>query len=221
MDECEGIRRPQTRAEELVNSIIHGTGLLGSLAALPVLVMAGSGKRDPLHLVGSAVFGTALVLLYLASTVYHALPSCKAKRAFRVIDHSAIYVLIAGTYTPFAFGPLRGPWGWTLLASVWALALVGIVAKLVVGFRYPRLSTVLYLLMGWMGLILVEPLSATMSLAGLWWLFAGGLCYTGGVVFFALDARYRYAHAAWHVFVVAGSACHFVAVLRYSAPGLA
>lgn len=220
-DACEGIVRPQSRAEEFANSLIHGTGLLGSLAALPVLVTAASGHRDPLHLIGSAVFGVALVLLYLSSTVYHALPSCAAKRTFRVIDHAAIYVLIAGTYTPFAFGPLRGPWGWALLAVAWSLAVLGIIAKLRVGFRYPRLSTVLYLLMGWMGVIVLEPLLANMSVTGVLWLLAGGLCYTGGVLFFAFDSRWRYSHAAWHVFVVAGSACHFVAVLRYSAPGIA
>lgn len=213
-DDC--IERPQTRGEELANCLIHGAGLLGSLALLPILVTAATGHRDRMHLFGSAVFGVTLVLLYLASTVYHALPRCRWKVAFRLADHSAIYLLIAGTYTPFAFGALRGPWGWTLLISMWTLAIIGVVAKLCVGFRYPRLSTVLYVGMGWIGAVLVEPIMAHVSLAGVLWLLAGGVLYTGGVVFFMLDSRWRFAHAAWHVFVVAGSACHVHAVLRYS-----
>jgi hemolysin III len=210
--------RPQSRGEELVNSITHGTGLLLSLAALPVLVVAASGSRRASHLVGSAVFGATMVLLYLASTVYHALPVSRAKRVFRVLDHAAIYLLIAGTYTPFALGPLRGPWGWTLLAIIWSLALLGVVAKAAAGFRYPRLSTWLYVGMGWLGIIAAQPLLARVPLAGVAWLLAGGLCYTGGVAFYATDARLRYGHAAWHLCVLAGSACHFVAVLRHAVP---
>lgn len=217
-DHCGSILRPQTRGEELANSIIHGAGALASLALFPVLASAASGHRDVLHLVGSAVFGVTLVLLYLASTIYHALPTCRAKRAFRVIDHAAIYLLIAGTYTPFAFGALRGPWGWSLLAVVWTLAIVGIISKITIGFRYPRLSTVLYLAMGWAGMLLIKPMLEHMSVAGVLWLLAGGLCYTGGVVFYALDYRIRFGHAAWHVFVMAGSACHVLAVLWYSSP---
>lgn len=213
--------RCQSREEELANCLLHGAGALASVVALPVLISAATGHRDALHLIGSAVFGVTLVLLYLASTIYHALPTCAAKRTFRVIDHSAIYLLIAGTYTPFAFGALRGPWGWTLLGVVWTLAIAGIIAKLTLGFRHPRLSTALYLAMGWAGVLLAEPLLAHMSLAGILWLLAGGLFYTGGVVFFAIDTRLRYAHAAWHVFVLAGSACHFLAVLRYSSPSIA
>jgi hemolysin III len=217
---CEAMKRVQTRREELANCLLHGAGALASLAALPVLIAAASGHRDVLHLLGSAVFGLTLVLLYLASTIYHALPTCAAKRTFRLIDHSAIYLLIAGTYTPFAFGPLRGPWGWTLLAVAWTLAIAGIVSKVTLGFRYPRLSTVLYLAMGWAGVLFVEPMLANMSTAGVLWLLAGGLCYTGGVIFFAFDARVRFAHAAWHVCVLAGSGCHFLAVLRHSVPAL-
>lgn len=216
MDTEECIVRHQTRGEELANCITHGAGLLGSIALLPALITAASGYRDRLHLIGSATFGVTLVLLYLASTIYHALPRCRWKVAFRLADHSAIYLLIAGTYTPFAFGALRGPWGWTLLISIWTLAIIGVVAKLRVGFRYPRLSTVLYVGMGWLGALLVEPILAHVSLAGVLWLLAGGIFYTGGVVFYVLDWRWRFAHAAWHVFVIAGSACHVHAVLRYS-----
>jgi hemolysin III len=210
--------RPQSRPEELLNSLTHGTGLLASLAALPVLVVAASGSRSAAHLVGSAVFGATLVLLYLASTVYHALPSSPAKRVFRVLDHAAIYLLIAGTYTPFALGPLRGPWGWSLLGTIWGLALLGIVIKAAAGIRYPRLSTALYVAMGWLGIIAAEPILANIPTAGVAWLVAGGLCYTGGVVFYLTDTKLRYGHAVWHLFVLAGSACHFVAVLRHAAP---
>lgn len=211
--------RPQSRGEELANSLVHGTGLLASLAALPLLVVSASRRHEPLYLVGSAIFGVTMVLLYLASTVYHALPASGAKRVFRVLDHSAIYLLIAGTYTPFAFGALRGAWGWSIFGVIWALALLGIVSKLTVGFRYPRLSTLLYVAMGWMGMVAVQPLLAHVPLAGLGWLLAGGLFYTGGVIFYVTDARLRYGHALWHLCVLAGTACHFVAVLLHSAPG--
>lgn len=208
--------RPQTLGEEIANSITHGAALLASLAALPVLVYKAAGHRDPWQLVGNVVFGVTLVLLYLASTVYHSLPVGGAKRVLRVLDHSAIYLLIAGTYTPFTLGALRGPWGWALLGTVWTLALFGILAKSTLGFRRPRLSTVLYVAMGWLVLIAARPLVSRVSPAGLAWLFAGGVCYTGGVVFYATDARLRYGHAFWHLFVVAGSGCHVVAVLWYA-----
>ena len=212
--------RAQSRGEELANSLVHGTGLLASLAALPLLVVSASRRHEPLYLVGSAIFGVTMVLLYLASTVYHALPESGAKRVFRVLDHSAIYLLIAGTYTPFAFGALRGAWGWSIFGVIWALALLGIVSKLTVGFRYPRLSTLLYVAMGWMGMVAMQPLLAHVPLAGLGWLLAGGLFYTGGVIFYVTDAHLRYGHALWHLCVLAGTACHFVAVLLHSAPRL-
>jgi len=210
--------RPQSLGEEIANAVTHGAGLLASIAALPVLVLAAAGRRDAWQLAGGAVYGVTLVLLYLASTLYHALPVSRAKRVFRVLDHAAIYLLIAGTYTPFALGPLRGPWGWTPLATIWTLALLGIVAKLTIGFRYPRLSTVFYAGMGWTALLVLRPLLTHVSPAGMWWLLAGGLCYTGGIAFFATDSRLRYGHALWHVFVVAGSVCHFVAVLWHATP---
>ncbi|HET8770496.1 MAG TPA: hemolysin III family protein [Gemmatimonadaceae bacterium] len=213
--------RPQTTFEEIANCIVHGAGLFGSLVALPVLMSAAAGRRDPWQLAGSAVFGLTLVVLYLASTLYHAVPASRAKHVLRVVDHSAIYLLIAGTYTPFMLGALRGPWGWTLLVIIWALALAGIGTKLTIGFRYPRLSTALYLLMGWLMVVGIQPLMANVSREGILWLLAGGLCYTGGVVFYVTDARIRFGHALWHVFVLAGSVCHFVAVLGYAAPAVA
>jgi hemolysin III len=187
------------------------------MAALPVLVLAAARRDDPWQLVGGAVFGVTLVLLYLASTLFHAVPATsRAKRAMRVADHSAIYLLIAGTYTPFTLGALRGAWGWTLLGVIWALAIAGVLAKCTLGFRFPRLSTILYVAMGWLVLVAVHPLVTRVSSAGLAWLVAGGLCYTGGVAFYATDTRVRYGHAVWHLFVVAGSVCHFVAVLGHA-----
>lgn len=208
--------RAQTLGEEVANAVTHGAGLLASIAALPVLILTSLGEQDPWRVVGGAIFGATLVLLYLASTIYHAMPVSRAKRVLRVIDHSAIYLLIAGTYTPFTLGALRGPWGWSLLVTIWTLALLGIAAKWTLGFRFPRLSTILYIAMGWLVVIALQPLATRVAPAGLAWLVAGGLCYTGGVVFYATDTKIRYGHALWHLFVVSGSVCHFVAVLRHA-----
>jgi hemolysin III len=157
-----------------------------------------------------------MLLLYLTSALYHVIPGGSAKRVFRTLDHGAIYLLIAGTYTPFTLGVLRGPWGWTLLGLVWGMALVGVVLKAVGGMRYPILSTVLYLVMGWLALIAIKPLWTHLPAWGFFWLLAGGIAYTLGVVFFASDERVRYHHFIWHLFVIAGTACHFVAVLFYA-----
>ena len=213
--------RTQSMGEEIANSVIHGAALAASVVALPVLVAAAVGRRDMWQIVGGAVFGVTLVLLYSASTLYHAIPAPTVKRVLRVIDHVAIYLLIAGTYTPFMLGALRGPTGWTFLVTIWALAAFGIVAKVALRFRYPRLSTALYVGMGWLIVLAVRPLMTHVSPLGLAWLLAGGLCYTGGVAFYITDARLKYGHAIWHGFVAAGSACHFVAVLWYAAPRLA
>lgn len=204
--------------EELANAATHGVGLAASIAAIPVLVVASTRAHDAWQIAGSAVFGATLVLLYLASTAYHLVREGGAKRILRTIDHSAIYLLIAGSYTPFTLGVLRGAWGWTLLSLIWAIALLGIIAKWTVGFRFPRLSTVLYLLMGWLVLVATGPMVARMAPAGLAWLAAGGLCYTGGVVFYVYDRRIRFGHAIWHLFVLAGSTCHFFAVLGHAGP---
>lgn len=212
--------RPQTRAEELANSLSHGSGLLLAAAALPVLIVTAD-RTSPLTLLGRAIFGVTMILCYLTSTVYHALHDGRAKRVFRVLDHSAIYLLIAGTYTPFLLGAMRGAWGWSLLGVVWTLALAGIIAKLTIGFRFPRLSTAFYVAMGWLAIVAVQPMLANVSGSGILWLLAGGLCYTGGVVFYVTDARLRFGHAVWHLFVLGGTACHFVAVLYHSATRLA
>ena len=208
--------RPQSLGEEIVNSVSHGIGLLAALAAFPVLVTATLNRGDLAGTVGASVFGTTMVLLYLASTLFHALPPNRAKRVFQILEHSAIYFLIAGTYTPFTLGVLRGDWGWTLFGLVWALAVVGTVFKALGGVRYTTFSTWVYLAMGWLVLIAIEPVLTLVPKWGLFWLLAGGIAYTAGAVFFMAE-RIRYFHVVWHLFVVMGTACHFVAVRRYAA----
>ena len=210
--------RPQTRGEEIANAVTHGVALLASVAAVPFLLQVARERGDALHDAGVLVFAATLVLMYLASMLYHAVPHARAKHLLRTIDHSAIYLLIAGTYTPFLLGALRGPWGWWLLGVEWGLATLGVIAKWTVGFRFPRLSTVVYLAMGWSALVAIVPLARALPPSGLAWLLGGGLCYTGGVVFYATDHRFRYGHAVWHLFVAGGSLCHFFAVLWHAVP---
>jgi hemolysin III len=195
--------------------VSHGVAVVAALAATPFLVLGAARRGGAFAIVGASVFAGTAVILYVASTLYHALPRNRAKRVFRIIDHSAIFLLIAGTYTPFALGVLRGGWGWTLFGVVWGLAVLGITLKAVAGIRYPRLSTTLYLAMGWLALVAIRPLSVHVPFAGLLWLIAGGLAYTAGVVFYAAE-RVRYGHFVWHLFVLLGTACHFFAVLWYS-----
>jgi len=191
-------------------------GLLVALGAVPSLIGAALRRGSAAGVFGASVFGGTVVTLYLASTLYHALPSHEAKRVFRMIDHGAVFLLIAGTYTPFTLGVLRGVWGWTLFGLVWSLALIGIVLTFVGGLRFLRLSTGLYLGMGWLLLIAIRPLWQRVPTAGLLWLLAGGIAYTVGVGFLAAK-RMRYSHFVWHLLVLAGSSCHFIAVLRYAA----
>jgi len=208
--------RPQTLGEEIANSISHGVGLLGAIIAFPFLVVAASQRGDAIGIISVCVFATSMVLLYLASTLFHALPEGRAKRVFQVLDHSAIYLLIAGTYTPFTLGVLRGVWGWTLFGVVWSIAVIGIVLKALGGVRYTTISTWAYLAMGWVVVIAAERVWTLVPAWGLFWLVAGGLAYTAGAIFFALE-RIRYFHFTWHLFVVTGTACHVVAVAAYSA----
>jgi len=207
--------RPQSPGEEIANSISHGVGLLAALVATPILLHAArQGNR--LDFAGAAVFSATLVLLYLASTLYHALPRSGAKRTFRALDHSAVFLLIAGTYTPFAFSVLHGPFGWTLLAVEWVLALAGITLTVVEGERFERLSTPVYVVMGWLIVFAIRPLARELPLPGVLLLVAGGLAYSAGVGFLTAR-RVRYSHFVWHLFVLVGSACHWVAILRYAA----
>ena len=189
---------------------------MAAVAAAPVLIVAAVWRGGAAAIVGASVFAATVVVLYSASTLYHALPESRAKRVFRVLDHGAIYLLIAGTYTPFTLGVLRGAWGWTLFGLVWGLALAGVVLKGAGGVRYPVLSTGLYLAMGWLVLIAVKPMWDRVPMWGLFWLLAGGMAYTVGVAFFAAE-RVRYGHFVWHLFVIVGTVCHFIAVLRYAA----
>ena len=212
----DAVERAQSPGEEIANSVSHGLGLLAALAAAPVLIVAAVHRGGAMGIIGATVFASTVVLLYLASALYHALPPTRAKRVFQVLDHGAIFLLIAGTYTPFTLGVLRGAWGWSLLGFVWSLALVGVIFKAVAGVRHPKFSLGLYLAMGWVVLIAVKPLWLVMPAAGLFWLAAGGIAYTAGVAFFAAD-HVRYSHFVWHLFVLAGTACHFIAVLRYAA----
>jgi hemolysin III len=207
--------RPQSLGEEIANSVSHGLGLLAALAAFPVLVIAAYQRGGATAVVGASVFAGAMVLMYLTSTLFHALPQCRGKRVLQILDHSAIYVLIAGTYTPFLLGVLRGAAGWTLFGLVWGIAVIGTVLKSLGGVRYTRISTWAYLAMGWLVLIAADTVWALVPKWGLFWLFAGGIAYTAGAVFFMAE-RIRYFHFVWHLFVVAGTACHFIAVLRYA-----
>lgn len=208
--------RKQSRGEEIANSISHGVGAIAAVVAAAVLMVITVRRGDVVQIVGAGVFSATMVLVYVTSTLYHAMTRERAKRVFRVLDHSAIFLLIAGTYTPFTLGVLRGPWGWSLLAIVWGLALIGIVLTAISGVRYPTLSTAVYVAMGWLFVVGVKPLWANMEPWGMVWLLAGGVAYTGGVAFFAAD-RLRFGHLIWHLFVITGTACHYIAVLQYAA----
>jgi hemolysin III len=209
--------RPQSLGEEIANSISHGIALLLAVAGTPILIVAAVERGSAAGVVGASIFAATMVLLYLSSTIYHLLPQNRTKQFFQILDHGAIYLLIAGTYTPFTLGVLHGAWGWTLFGLVWGLAAAGVVLKSFGGIRYPRLSTALYLAMGWLVIIAIKPMWQLMPAWGLGWLLAGGTAYTLGVIFFTLDERVRFAHFVWHLFVAAGTTCHFFAVLWYSA----
>ena len=210
------IERPQSLGEEIANSVSHGVALLAAITAAPILIVA-TRHFGAANIAGSSVFAGTMVLLYLTSTLYHALPAGRAKRIAMKLDHGAIYVFIAGSYTPFALGALGGPWGWTLFGLVWSFAALGIMLKAFDRLSHPWLSTGLYLAMGWLVLIAAVPLVERVPMPGIALLVAGGLAYTAGVVFFVLDSRFHYAHAIWHCFVIVGTVCHFFAVLGYAA----
>jgi hemolysin III len=218
----EPARRALTRwnvEEELINSLSHGLGLVlsvGGLCGLVLLTRVGGGG-DLVQVVGCSVFGIALVTLYAASTLYHTVRHPRTKAILRLIDHMSIYLLIAGTYTPFTLVSLRGVPGWTLFVLVWTLAVSGIVFKLVFGHRWPLASLGFYLAMGWVGVLCSKQVLATLPAGAIGLLLAGGLAYTAGTIFYARDHR-RFFHAIWHVFVLAGSGLHYCAVALYVAP---
>nr|WP_153472452.1 hemolysin III family protein [Rhodocyclus gracilis] len=203
--------------EELANSITHGVGIVLAIAGLAVLVAFSTLNGDVWHIVSCAVFGAAMILCYTASTLYHSVSGERLRQVFRTLDHSAIFLLIAGTYTPFMLVSLRGPWGWSLFVLIWTLAIAGIVLRLTLRGRLHGLVVALYVAMGWVAIIAIQPLLARLGGGGLALLAAGGLAYTGGVVFYKWR-RLPYNHAIWHGFVLLGSALHFFAVLFYVIP---
>jgi len=211
-------KRPQTRGEEIANVASHGTGLLAAIACFPVLVVITARTGSAANIVAVSIYASTMVLMYLCSTMYHAIPQGHIKQIFRKMDHAAIFLLIAGTYTPFTFSVLAGAWGWTLFGLIWGLAGTGLTLMLTNRLHNPWLSNGIYLLMGWLVVVAAVPLFSNISARGAAWLIAGGLAYTGGVAFYALDGKLRYGHFIWHLFVLAGTACHFLAILYGCTP---
>jgi hemolysin III len=207
--------RDQALGEEIANAVSHGVGVIAAVAATPALITDAT-VHGTSYVVGASVFAATVVLLYLGSTLYHAFPRGTAKRVFHVIERSAIFLLIAGTYTPVALGVLRGRWGWTLIGIVWGLALLGVLLTTIGRARYAVLSLILYLGMGWLIVVAIDPLREHVPAQGLRWLVLGGVAYTAGVAFYAAK-RLPYAHFVWHVFVLAGTGCHYMAVRFYTA----
>ncbi|KTD42489.1 PAQR family membrane homeostasis protein TrhA [Legionella quateirensis] len=204
----------QTRGEEIGNATTHAMGALLSLAAITLLIVFSATQNDGFKLLSGIVFGCTLILMYVSSTIYHSITNPRLKHFFRIVDHASIYLLIAGSYTPFMLVTLRGPWGWTMFTIIWSLAVAGVIFKLFFVHRFELLSTLLYLLMGWMSLVVIKPIYQLLPSGGLACIVAGGLCYTVGVIFYAWE-RLKYSHVLWHLFVLAGSIFHFFAVLCY------
>lgn len=206
----------QTRQEEIANCVSHGFGLAAAIVATPFLCVAAARQPSQPFFVGTIIFVATMWLLYLCSTIYHAWPRTRLKCAFQIVDHAAIFLLIAGTYSPFALGPMRGAWGWTIFSVVWLLALAGVIFKFRTGIRWKKLSLVLYLGMGWLILLVFRQLVLVVPTAAVIWLLAGGVAYTSGLIFFA-NQRIRYSHFVWHLFVLTGTACHFCAIFSCAA----
>jgi hemolysin III len=204
------IAAPYSRPEELAHSLTAALGILACAIAIPVLVLVS--LPDPWRLATGLVFGLTALAMFITSVIYHWASRPELKQVLRKLDHAAIYLLIAGTYTPFALVAIEGVWGWTLFGVAWGLALFGVIAKFTIGFRFPRLSLALYLGMGWMAVVAVKPMIDSLTGSQLAWIIAGGLLYTAGTPFYAWKSR-RYTHAVWHLFVLGGVACHFMAVL--------
>jgi hemolysin III len=203
--------------EELANSLTHGCGALLAVVGMVVLVTLAALHGDAWDVVSCSIYGAAMVVLYTASTLYHGITAPRAKRVLRVVDHSAIFLLIAGTYTPFTLVTLRGPWGWSVFGVVWGLAAAGIFLEIVFPGRWPALALTLYITMGWVAVVAVKPLLLVLPTGGLVLLVLGGLAYTGGIGFYAWK-NLPYGHALWHLFVLAGSVLHFFAILLYVVP---
>lgn len=209
--------RAQTKHEELANGISHGIAMLAALIGAPFLILHATTVGSTAFVIGASIFAATIILLYFASACYHLLPPGEIKHLFRVIEHSAIFLLIAGTYTPILLGALNGSWGISLLIAIWSFALIGMLLKVYAPHFPAVLSTLLYLLMGWVIVVAIKPLLAVMAPAGVYWLVVGGLCYTVGVIFFIIDSRIPYSHFIWHLWVMAGTSCHYYAVYSYGA----
>ncbi|MEZ4387156.1 MAG: hemolysin III family protein [Candidatus Krumholzibacteriia bacterium] len=203
-----------SRGEEIAHAITHGLGTLGSVVCLVILVVMAAERGSARLVVGVSIFGASMVALYAASTLYHALVNPGAKRVFKLLDHGAIYLLIAGTYTPFCLNVLGGGWGWTLFGLAWGLAILGIVYEVVLRRPWKRLSLVFYLALGWLMIIAIRPLVAALPAPALWLIALGGVSYTGGAVFYAWRG-FPYNHAVWHLFVLAGTTLHAICIIRY------
>lgn len=212
MDDILNRSRLQTVGEEIANAISHGIGVLAAVAVTPFLII----KAIPLGAAattGAAIFGASMIILYASSAIYHSLPHSRAKKIFQIFDHAAIFLLIAGTYTPFTLSVLQGAWGWTLFGLIWGLAVLGVIMKTIHTNGTSKLSIAMYLAMGWLAVFAVKPLYDSMPAEGLIWILAGGVMYSAGVLFFAYDHRKKYNHFIWHLFVLAGTTCHVIAVI--------
>ncbi|XVK27639.1 hemolysin III family protein [Pectinatus frisingensis] len=206
-----------TVLEEKINAITHGIGTFFAVIALVLLILQAYFSGGRWQMIAAIVYGVSLVLLYLASTLYHSFSRQHVKSVLKFFDHAAIYILIAGNYTPFTLIPLHGKFGWSIFALVWGLALVGIIFKIFFVKRFKYFSTICYLLMGWMAVLMVKPLLAVLPAAAIYWLVAGGILYTIGTVFY-LDKQIPYNHAVWHLFVIGGSVSHFISIFKYVMP---
>jgi hemolysin III len=206
-----------SEAEELVNRLTHGLGALLSTVGVTGLIILAARQQDGYRIVSSCIYGAAMITFYCLSTAYHSVRKPYVRYVFRILDHASIYLMIAGSYTPFALVSLRGPWGWSLFGTVWGLGIVGAVLKIFTAHRLRFVGPLLYILLGWIVVIALKPLSAALASNGMMLLFAGGLAYTVGVIFYLWD-RLPYNHAIWHLFVLAGSACHFFAIFYYVIP---
>ncbi|MGI9553393.1 MAG: PAQR family membrane homeostasis protein TrhA [Thermodesulfobacteriota bacterium] len=209
------IERPQTNGEELANCITHGLFLIAAVIFTPIIIAKSLKTENSMIILTTAIFVASVIIVYLISTVYHAMPRNSAKDTLRIVDHGAIYLLIAGTYTPFALNVIKGNWGWTLFSIEWGLAFIGIILLYYTGLKYRNLSLIFYLTMGWLVLIAIKPLWLSLPIWGIFWVFAGGLAYTFGISYFRLS-HLNFRHFIWHLFVVVGTTCHSIAVFLYA-----
>lgn len=213
----EDVAVVKTAMEEIMNAITHGIGAIFAIIGLSILTASAYMNGGAWHMASGIIFGVSMVLLYLASTLYHSFTNQRIKDILKIFDHAAIYLLIAGTYTPFTLIPLHGTVGWIIFGIVWGLAFLGILLKIFFVKRFKVLSTLCYLLMGWFAVVMIDPLLSSIHIYGLYWLIAGGLFYTVGAIFYLLQ-RLPYHHAIWHLFVIAGSVAHFIVILNYVLP---